>query len=105
MGDIINYLFMYELSIFLFKRKKVVSLMVMYYLYGIYNVIYVVFICVWNKLIKYYKIFRWKLCLVIFFYIDGDIDCLYVIMLNFCSFEVFSNNLINFYIIEIIFFL
>lgn len=54
MGDIINYLFMYELSIFLFKRKKVVSLMVMYYLYGIYNVIYVVFICVWNKLIKYY---------------------------------------------------
>lgn len=66
-GDIINYLFTYELSTLSFKRKKVVSPMAMYHLYGIHNVIHVALTCVWNKLTKYYKILRWKLCLAFLF--------------------------------------
>lgn len=104
-GDIINYLFTYELSTLSFKRKKVVSPMAMYHLYGIYNVIHVALTCVWNKLTKYYKILRWKLCLAISFHIDGDIDCSHVTMPNLCSFEAFSNNLTNLHIIEITSFL
>lgn len=103
--DIINYLFTYELSTLSIKRKKVVSPMVMYHLYGIYNVIHVALTCVWNKLTKYYKILRWKLCLAISFHIDGDIDCSHVTMPNLCSFEAFSNNLTNLHIIEITSFL
>lgn len=99
-GDIINYLFTYELSTLSFKRKKVVSPMAMYHLYGIYNVIHVALTCVWNKLTKYYKILRWKLCLAISFHIDGDIDCSHVTMPNLCSFETFSNNLTNLHIIR-----